>query len=41
MTIEPKLVRAAHNATDLLMQDIKGVKGVKAVLLSAEDGKLD
>lgn len=38
MTIEPKLVRAAHNATDLLMQDIKGIK---AVLVSAEDGKLD
>lgn len=35
MTIEPKLVRAAHNATDLLMQDIKGIK---AVLVSAEDG---
>ena len=35
MTIEPKLVRVAHNATDLLMQDIKGIK---AVLVSAEDG---
>lgn len=35
MTIEPKLVRAANNATDLLMQDIKGVK---AVLVSTEDG---
>jgi len=35
MTIEPKLVRAAKNVTDLLMQDIKGVK---AVLVSTEDG---
>ena len=35
MLIDPKLVRAAEHATDLLMRDIKGVK---AVLVSTEDG---
>ena len=35
MVIAPQLVRAAENATNLLMQDIKGVK---AVLVSTEDG---
>ena len=35
MVIAPQLVRAAENATNMLMQDIKGVK---AVLVSTEDG---
>ena len=35
MVIAPQLVRAAENATNVLMQDIKGVK---AVLVSTEDG---
>lgn len=35
MVIAPQLVRAAENATNLLMQEIKGVK---AVLVSTEDG---
>lgn len=35
MVIEPKLARAAENAADLLMRD---VKGVRAVVVSTEDG---